>query len=152
MDMSAKEEMEASGARQRQRPHRVSKIEVSNPQSMSMGKDLLIIELRKTSKSENYLKEGSTVSQAQVSYWGRRPEGIVLGRVRIEGKGTGRWMGKGCIQSVSESGMRRYTYEHCGAINGISMQIDRNRLQRKEGWNPKSQDCWPRWPADEAGW
>jgi len=36
-----------------------------------------------------------------------------------EGTGEANWV-QGCIQSVSKVGNEnRYTYEHCGAINGL---------------------------------
>src|SRR5882724_7529153 len=84
------------GASQRRRPRRVSKIEAKqSSKQCSMGKRLIIIELRKYIEvGELLIEKGSTVSQVQVIYRGEdRRVSVTRAAVCIEGKGPGRQTG-----------------------------------------------------------
>src|SRR5882724_5235402 len=84
------------GASQRQRPRRVSKIEVrQSSEQCSMGIRLMIIELRKYIEvRELLIEKGTTGSQAQVIYQDRgRRVSVTRAAVRMEEQGTGRQMG-----------------------------------------------------------
>src|SRR5882724_10466912 len=84
------------GASQRRRPRRVSKIGVrQSSKQCSMGKRLMIIELRKYIEvRELLIEKGSTVSQAQVIYWVEDQRvSVTRVAVRIGGKGLGRRTG-----------------------------------------------------------
>src|SRR5882724_6731509 len=84
------------GASQCRRPRRVSKIEVKqSSKKCSMGKRLMIIELRKYIEvGELLIEKGSTVLQVQVIYRGEdRRVSVTRVAVRIEGKGPGRQTG-----------------------------------------------------------
>src|SRR5882724_3635210 len=84
------------GASQRRRPRRVSKIEVrQSSKQCSMGKGLMIIELRKYIEvGELLIEKESTGSQAQVIFQGEdRRVSVNRVAVHIEGKEPGRRTG-----------------------------------------------------------
>src|SRR5882724_9771543 len=110
------------GASQCRIPRRVSKIGVrQSSKQCSMGKRLMIIELRKYIEvRELLIEKGSTGSQAQVIYRGEdRRVSVTRAAVHMEGKERGGELGTGAhtigLQVGNEN---RYAYEHCGAING----------------------------------
>src|SRR5882724_10976383 len=95
------------------RPHQVSRIEAyESSEQCSMGIRLMIIKLGIYNSAEELLIETRTTgSPGHICYQNRDQRASVTGvAVHMRRKGWGCKQGQGCIQSVSESGMRTGTH------------------------------------------
>jgi len=103
----------------------VSKIGVrQSSKQCSMGKRLMIIELRKYIEvGELLIEKGSTVSQAQVIYRVKDRRVSVTRALSALGEGTGQadWV-QGAYNRSPSRNENRYAYDTVEQLTGISMQ------------------------------